>query len=98
MLYTIQNPFGEVYGTFKMDDGVSSSALECEQYLRGELSEVPGINRVEASTLVLDSSTGQTADRIIVDIDPVNPVREEKLIGVVHSVVGGLVSLQSPLE
>ena len=88
MLYSVQNAFGEVYGTFRMPpSGKSAEVLAAE--LGAELSDILGINGVRDCPLTLDSRTQEKEDRVVIDIEPVFG-QEDVRIARIHETVGRL--------
>ena len=89
MLYTIQNSYGEVYGKFPLPEHAELSAEEWADKLRGKLGDILGINGVEAAPLLLNSQTGETVDRVVVDIQ-FDPNHASDYVQHVHETVDGI--------
>ncbi len=84
MLYSIQNSYGEVYGVFRMPPTNISPDVWASD-LKGKLSDILGFNGIKDSPLVLDSDTGETEDRVVIDIEPVYDI-EDRLLRVHQTV------------
>lgn len=89
MKYSVQNPFGEVYGTYNMPDTDKSPEILADE-LRTELGDILGLNGVMVASM-RSSPKAHPEDRVIIDVGP-TPDRTEMnaRLARVHRAVGKL--------
>jgi hypothetical protein len=72
MIYSVQNETGKVYGKYPLPYCATYTSDEWVEKISLELKDenVIGVNGVKASPLVLNSKTGESVERVVIDIDP----------------------------
>jgi hypothetical protein len=89
MKYSIQDPYGEVYGEYPVPD-TDKSPEQLSRELSTELADILGINGVESSPLP-GPRTHIQEDRVVIDIEPTRDAKErDARLARVHRAIGKL--------
>jgi hypothetical protein len=88
VLYSLQNAFGEVYGTWQMPPNNRSADVWVSE-LRHELADILGINGVCESGVRAFETDGTPTEKLVIDIEP-SYLHEQERLERVHMTIGRL--------